>query len=421
MCAVHSSCYDAPEGTCISHYPLPGDSSTQKVAVHRFSYVKSSKTDSVADADSIYVEQHKFRLVNIFTLSLCGICRLPLWGCVAQGYRCGTCNQYAHASCLTDGAIERLESCSASPDLTSITIDWAVLRSSFADFYHDILFREQDVLQHSHEEISVYWAMLWTQQNLLKLGVASGSILVSQVRPKTAGAKGGGVDDFELHYLVQLYEVYLQSGRLPKSPVLQDCLQRNNYPAEFHQWCFDWSVLAFIMSVIKTPLVEDVTQNDFLNVDAEVNEGPDELLQHPLEVASISHLRNALGQEFQLHHDQSACFMLAHMRHLGLFHSSGLPEGVFRSVERPAAVECKFGLPLGLDLSETVETLIVAVEACLRDVSLNVNEAGLLMLSRMLWPNGMASDYALARLAAAVIGWILAEVRRYSPRVHAIN
>ncbi|KAJ7172444.1 hypothetical protein C8R46DRAFT_149097 [Mycena filopes] len=70
---------------------------------------------------------------------------------------------------------------------------------------------------------------------------------------------------------------------------------------------------------------------------------------------------------------------------------------------------CVFPIPLGLDLSTNVETLAAAVEACLADLDLSVNEAGFLLLMRKLWPNGMATEYSLKRLMRTIVTWILAE------------
>ncbi len=71
---------------------------------------------------------------------------------------------------------------------------------------------------------------------------------------------------------------------------------------------------------------------------------------------------------------------------------------------------CFFPLPLGLDLSIDVETLVSAIEACLCDIDLYVNEFGFLLLTRRMWPDGLMSDYALKRLARSVFAWIINEV-----------
>ena len=69
-----------------------------------------------------------------------------------------------------------------------------------------------------------------------------------------------------------------------------------------------------------------------------------------------------------------------------------------------------FRSPVGLDLSNEVETLAAAIEACLSDLDLSVNEVGLLLLTRRFWYDGMITDDALRRLTKCLISWILAEV-----------
>lgn len=121
-------------------------------------------------------------------------------------------------------------------------------------------------------------------------------------------------------------------------------------------------------------------------------------------------MRNALGYEMHLFSDAISGHLLGHLHHLGFFHRQDLQpilyEGRFSNEEIP----CVFAIPLGLDLSTEVETLFAAIEGCLSDLDLSVNEQGLLLLTRKLWPNGMASEYGLHRLARNLISWILAEV-----------
>ena len=408
MCTMHPSCYDSPEGSHLAQFSVQNEPNTQKVALFRYSFITPQTLDS--DPFILEIGTHAFELVNVFTLSLCAVCYLPLWGYLAQGYRCANCNRFAHELCLQSDSTEHLPHCSTSSDTNAITVDWSVLRSSFAEYYHDILFREEDIVKHTHEELSVYCSILWVQLELLKHGVASGSIIITQIKPTTAGARGGGVDDFELQYLVKMYDAYLASGRLNTSPVFGDWLQRNQAPAHFQNLLFDWPSLAFITSIIKTPNIESDTSNDFLNVSA-LDSSTADLASHPFEVTNVAHIRDLLGEEFGLLHDQAACIIISQLHYLGFLDCPQLPKGFFRTCNKPNEMDCFFRLPLGLDLSSGVESLIVAIEVCLRELDVSMNEAGFLLLVRRLWPNGMLSDYAIVRLMRALLNWILSEVR----------
>ncbi|KAL5490495.1 hypothetical protein ACEPAI_5328 [Sanghuangporus weigelae] len=409
MCAVHFNCYDAPDGNQLSHYPNSDEASTQRVAVHRYSYVRPER--SGFESAVARKGQHVFRPVTLFTLSLCGICSLPLWGYIAQGYRCATCNQYVHASCLHGEALDRLPTCYSEPDTSRITINWSDLRASFINFYQEVLLQEEEILRCTFEELSIFWSLLWMQLQLLKYGIASGSIII--VRDRSTSVDGQtGVDNFELQHLEKLYHAYLVSDRLQPSPILQDLLQQSKYTRQSRLLLFDWPTLLYVASVAKSPIPKhDGSGEESLlavtpSLEDVVQRNPD---VHPAEIVSVAQLRDALGQQFGLQRPQAACIMLSHLRHIGFFHSMDIPDGFFTSYEKPSEKLCIFPLPLGLDISTNVEFLIAAVEACFEDLDISVNEAGFLLLVRKLWPNGMFSDYALARLIRAVLAWILSE------------
>lgn len=410
LCAVHFNCYDPPDGNHLSHYPSLDDASTQRVAVHRYSHVHPER--SGFESAVFRKGQHAFRLVNIFTLSLCGICRLPLWGYIAQGYRCGACNQYAHASCLNGDALGQLPSCHAEPDTSRITVNWSDLRASFISFYQEVLLQEEEILRCTFEELSVFWSVMWVQLQLLKYGIASGSIIVVRDRSTSLDSQTG-VDNFELQHLEKLYHAYLVSDRLQPSPMLQDLLQHSKYNRRFRLLLFDWPTLMYVTSVARSPISDD----DDGNGEALLAVAPslEDMFQRdpdaqPAEIISVAQLRDALGQQFGLRRPQTACIMLAHLQHIGFFRSKDLPNGYFTSCENPSEKLCVFPLPFGLDISTNVEFLIAAVEACFEDLDISVNESGFLLLVRRLWPNGMFSDYALSRLVRAVLSWILSEV-----------
>ena len=66
-------------------------------------------------------------------------------------------------------------------------------------------------------------------------------------------------------------------------------------------------------------------------------------------------------------------------------------------------------LPLGRDANPETCTLVSAIEACLADISITINETGFLLLVRRCWPSSRHTEYALSRLARVVLQWIFAE------------
>ncbi|OBZ75571.1 hypothetical protein A0H81_04216 [Grifola frondosa] len=296
-----------------------------------------------------------------------------------------------------------------TPDIFA---DWSDLRNSFADHYRDLFLTEADLVHRTYEELSVFFSILWTQLEILDNGIALGSIVVLQEK-RTSDE--GPLDEFELHYLVNLYEAYLSSGKLAVSDTLADYLLENNARASDSALFFSWNTLAFVASVIKlppsTPTASHLSSSDLLSVGQ-----PDPLFRtpaddalFPYEVVPLAHMRDQLGDQFKLFSEAAARYTLAHLFHLGFFQGLNLQQNLFDESQSPATQRCSFPVPLGLEVSTEVETLVSAIEACLSDLDLSVNEVGLLLVVRKFWPDGMLTDYALRRLSRTVVEWILSE------------
>ena len=408
---VHLNCYDAPDGTFHGQYMSASDTDPRQCFLS-FSNVLPPRKD--VEPEIIRRAQHSFRLVNLFTLTLCLVCQKPLWGHVMQGMKCSTCHQFVHPLCLSSASTESLPRCrDFSQSASNVTIDWAVLRQTFVDHYRELLLPEGELSKKTYEEISIYYSILWAQLRILENGVSYRSIIVDQLNPKTVAAKENQMDDFELQYTVRLYDTYLSSGRLPMSSALQEYHENNKHgQSNEHSILFDWSLLVNVTSIIKTPLpIHPPTlqsPSNLLHVnDHEVEDFP-EPASHSYELVLLSHMRNALGHEFQIYSDCAARHLLSHIRQLGFFDRTDLKTGLFDDPP-PSEVFCSFPLPLGLDLSTSVETLVVAIEACLRDMDIAVNEHGFSLLARRFSPTGAASEYALTRLTKIVLSWIFAE------------
>ncbi|KAI0780831.1 hypothetical protein BD413DRAFT_500442 [Trametes elegans] len=412
LCIVHFDCYDYPEGSFFSQYSVAADASKQKVAVHRFCHVLPQRHTITSEV--IHKEQHAFRPVNLFSLTLCFICRKPLWGPVMQAFKCGSCKQFVHSTCLTRASSTDLPRCrSVVIDDTYMTIPWADLRQSFVDHYREVFLTEADLPQRTYEEISIFFTVLWTQLQILTNGLALGSIVVVQDGPTF---EEGHLDEFELQYLVNLYEVYLTSRTPTVSVALSDHFAENRLRASNTQVFFNWNVLSFVTSVIKMPATAAGDMGDMpsaaLLAPNQPGTSQDPALDdnlYPYEVASLAHLRDQLGDQLNLHSEAAARYLLTHLFHLGFFQRVDSESRLFDGAPHPERVQCAFPIPLGLEVSVEVETLVSAIESCLSDIDLSVNETGLLLLARKFWPDGMLTDYAQRRLSKAVLQWIVSE------------
>ena len=406
---VHLNCYDSPDGTFHGQYFSPSETDPRPYFLS-FSNILASRKDR--EPEITKKTGHSFRLANLFTLALCLVCHKPLWGHVTQGLKCIGCHQSVHPMCMAADPVTfpGCDKTALSPG--NVVIDWTILRQTFVDHYRQVLMPEDDLAKRSYEEVSIYHSVLWAQLHILDNGVSYRSVIVNQKDPKTSLAKEKHVDEFELHYFVRLYEVYLSSGRLPMSTVLQEYLDFNKLAcSNEHCILFDYPLLSNVVSLLKIPLanlMSFASQSNFLHVADQETLGPPDANLCPYEIVTLAHMRNALGYELQVHSDDAARYMLSHMHRIGFFDRIDASSESFDN-SSPSNVLCSFPLPSGLDLSTSVETLVVAIDACLQDIDIAINECGFLLLVRRFASTGAASEYALSRLTKIVLSWIFAE------------
>jgi hypothetical protein len=408
-CAIHFDCYDYPQGSYFAHYSASTATDAGKVAVYRFCRTSGGKLRNKHDL--VVQSGHRFFLVNLFTLTLCFACREPLWGYAAQAYKCESCHHFIHPSCLKAPSTQ-LDRCGSTENNNSIvTIDRQTLRQSFVRDHQGLQISDSELAEKSYEEISVLYSTLWTEVQILDHGMALSSLLISD-----------GFQEFELHRALNACRKRLAAGVFPSSPSVSEFFENNpQYHAE--HLLFDWSFLVYATSVIKMPIPDIAINGDggggYLNVDAPIGadeEGP----RHPYEAVSFAHIHDALGLGFHLFSDLVTRVFLQHLLSLGFYERLD-GENTLPDMTNSRSTICGFPLPLGIDLSSELETLFSAVESCLSDIDLSVNEIGLLLLIRRLRPNGLATEYALRRSAKSLVSWILAEVSALSAKIQSLN
>ena len=382
-CAVHFDCYDYPEGNYQFQYSMATDPVVQRLAMFRFSDLGTDMPAHTAISGG-----HNFRPVNWFTLCLCYACQKPLWGCIAQGLKCRLCSVSVHFDCLASfGHSHPCETIA----FTSIhmTISWENLRKSCLAHFSPILRPTCDRLNGcSREEISIYHAVFSTQLQLLTNGIAMGSIIITENGTDALYNPSHELVEFELSQFTNWCDQLLGSNQLPCSPLTQQFLQDNVVRRIDNSLMHEWSYLEYISSNLKMSLPQG---------------------QNSYECISLFHMRDILRTDFAIQSDDAARFILNHLYHLSFFEMVDRELRPFSDFSRKG-VRCFFPLPFGLDISTNVEFLVSSVEACLTDLDLSSNEFGFLLLTRRLWPNHLASEYGLKRLAGRVLSWILKEV-----------
>ena len=421
-CSVHFKCYTYPEGCCLAQCDVDPDGDG-KAAQYRYSYSQPSRRFGIME---LRKSRHLFKLCNIFTLTLCFHCEKPLWGNVVQGMKCSECHRFAHPGCLSRLSAKGLVVCEGRPTYDArVCIPWATLRQSFVETYKGFIYKLDHLTDKSYEEISVLYSALWIQLQMLQSGVSLGSIVVESPPPEaTSGPTKKQLDEkgvrkFELHYLIQLYHSFLTGRNLRVSSTFEEYFLENDIDGEKHLICFDWASLVYILTVIKSPpshfRLVGGNSPDLLDVNGpEGSKSPANNAEtaHTYETASLAHIRDALGTAFDITSDDGARYLISHLHSLGFLERTDLAN-LWVADDAATVYEevyCSFPLPVGLDLSNEVETLAAAIEACLSDFDLSINEIGLLLLTRRFWYDGMITDNALRRLNKCLISWILAEV-----------
>lgn len=119
-----------------------------------------------------------------------------------------------------------------------------------------------------------------------------------------------------------------------------------------------------------------------------------------------------LDHEFFIHSESIARALVGHLHGLGFLDVSGETRAYLntRLISSRGDTRFDFHVPFGIDHSYDVETLFAAIEGCLEETNLSLNEFALLLLTRRAWPSGLSTSYALRRLAFAVVKWITSKV-----------
>lgn len=483
---LHYNCYNQKMSTNlldILHYV--NDGGVHKVVSPQYCAIRStlrkmpkfgsenSSTGSLAffrNQISLDICGHQFQLVNLFTLTLCLCCRLPLWGISYQGYQCTKCHRFAHLDCLfsnSEQGSSTLSNCRpAAFTEKDISIERRKLEDDFAQNYNEMLIKAENMHNTSFEEVSTLLNILLLQENILHCGTSAGCLVVieSDTNPLATRNSGKGqtkgandnVSD-ELRMAIERCTSYLSNGDPKASTFLNDLSIVNHYhvsdmilsddlylshiaamlKAQSNRSHFDGdgngstlsssprrrSIISSTgyLQVSTNTRNRQVTGSDYDHV--EENLAPNEMLhsqlmlewvQGNLKITSIN-----LAQVF-----------LQHLSDVGLFERlDGMPlvfmESKISHIRRsPVAtmdtisVPCIFTAPFAIDSSPSVESLITAILACLTDMSLSINEYGLLLLTRRCWPDPFTSTYTWERLIYATLKWVYQEDEQLSV-IHA--
>lgn len=397
--ATHLQCYRPADMFSYEVVTLSSRETTPRTANVKFSKCLSQLDEQVLAARGITrrrIGQHNFHLINLFTLTLCDHCHEPLWGSRSQAYACMNgcqrlfhlrCADHVEVSCKYGRDVVIDESLATGRNPFAITL--SVLRASF-----DREVGNSDVTVHSYDELAVLYGALWTQYQVLKNGISSGSLRVSDTSTS---------DPLSLRPIMQSYETYLQIHNLEASSAAANYAHVSGSDLLGQGYLFSDRYLTYCTALLRAPS-HALTHETLLN-GAEPNV-PESVGAY--ELLELATLRWGLAYDLNIHDERIAAIFLDQLR------STGLCTVKCHSIRAEDVVDgriwCSFTLPLLIDSSPTVELLILAIEALLDDLDLTMNEQAFNLLCTRAWPSLLCSPYALERLGNAVVSWVMAQV-----------
>jgi len=367
---------------------------------------------------------HDLHLVNLFNLTLCDDCHEPLWGSTSQGYACmNGCQRFYHTKCTDRMAHGEPLPCKYGREVVideisaqgrnPFVISFSALQASFDREIGFTCLSEDELAKHSYDEVAVLHGALWTQYQIFKNGMSSGSIRIT-----TEDLEQRNSDPLELHEVLTSYEVYLQAHDMGASNAAMDFAHVSGSEQLLGQgYLFSDRYLTYSTALLRAPSSGSFTasRSEGLRTAQGFQEAQDSYGSGTgsgaYEMLDLSALRRGLASDFNIHGERVAALFLDQLRSIGL--CTYTDQKITADDVTAGNKLCYFILPLLMDSSPTVELLILAIETSLDDLDLTMNEQAFQLLISRAWPSLLCSPCALERLGHAVVSWVMAQVSRY--------
>lgn len=293
-----------------------------------------------------------------------------------------------------------------------LAISYDAFERSFDSHIKPLCLDEEELSRKSYDEVSILFGALWTQQQLIKNGLASGSIILFGYESKDS-------DIFGIRATLRMYEDHLKAREDEASTAAVNF----SHVADLEQplgtgYLFSSRFLTYCTALIRSPSQHGMppTTSDGLltasglpapSADRATNEGSFEMLQ-------LNTVHGSLASDLNVMDDHVSAVFLERLECNGFISSSApIDTGAMKSGKGWIS----FGLPLLMDSSPTVELLISAVEVMLDDLDLTFNEQALRLMSMRAFPSLLCSPYALERLGVALINWVISTVSSENSKI----
>lgn len=458
-CSVHYGC-SAGEDQDIMLYVKEGG--IQKVVSPQFCHIPPQPRANVFYGNEseenyslpvVNAFGHQFHLINLFTLILCAVCRLPLWGISLQGYRCSVCNKFVHSSCLSACIKEKdfrrkhpnIQTCQPyQPLLESDTrISYESLCTDLKDYYGDLLpSSEEDLHGRKFEEVGTILSILMLQDNILQCGITSGCLLVSHEDEDPLHSDNNNLSESPrycplLQRGMDICMVYLSSGSCHASIFLSDFYVGRPHNLEAcvlskEEYLAHVAAMMKAMATCKTdqgPIIKaspHITKeaHGYLRLetaqqDKQISSSRGEVctFELPRETMEKNKMVSWLMDTLEFKSIAAVKILIQHMRNLGLIENLNGTPALFPNEELNSTLrttgssgnKCVFPIPFAIDYSPNVELLLNTIDACLSDIDISINECGMLLLTRRCWPDPFMSFYTSSRLIESILSWIFQE------------
>ncbi|CAG8469547.1 17843_t:CDS:10, partial [Acaulospora morrowiae] len=420
--SLHFGCYNSDESGFLTEYS--SESGVHKLSTPRYcniicgarepDFINNHIADYRAAIISEHVSGHTFHLINLFTLTLCMVCRLPLWGVMYQGYRCETCNRFIHPYCLKSKTLETDTHCHQSVlSESDALIDHESLRESFKDYYGQIVLSGEVISTYNYEELSVMATIFQMQNNILNNGLLAGCLIIKPKLTNPLSMTNEKFEKFELQEAITIYESYLESGKVYLTPTSNEYWEGTN--RKYDLWLISSEdYLAHLAAVIKSGNESEFAETDRTDFHLSVNMLGANLAStadnnvFPDGILTTKEIIRWMKKKMGFHNDFSVKVFLQQMANYGFLERVDGHPILFNGVnsEESDGHECFFPLPFATECSPTVETLLATISVCLSDINISINECGFLLMTRRCWPDPYLSKYVLERLIYSVIEWI---------------
>lgn len=361
------------------------------------------------------VGQHTFHLVNLFTLTLCGDCREPLWGTTKQAYVClGQCQRFFHPACIDKMKDRGSTLCrpgteafvnTSDPDYKRdpFTTSVQVVQESFARSASEVCREPSRLATLSFDETALLYAHLWIQHEIYLNGVRAGSIRFSGEAPTDPAIIPGTTS------LLEHYKQHLGQRELQASAALQDYSRTTGEPIrDAKDLLWRPRYLEYCSALLKAPFdpSDHLSGSHQLLTPGQLGSYEPDPPTTAFEALGMTSVRQSMASDLNIRDRLAAAILLERMRGFGLCavpHCRKIgPEQV-----QDTQLLVTFPIPLLLDSSPSVELLVLAIEQLLDVVDLTANEQAFNLLCNRAWPSPMCSSYALERLGGAVLSWVM--------------